>query len=139
MNRFLVFVVITMVLSHDGCFGNEGIAKLQDLSGGDYTDIEIPVKRTSYQLIRSTDAVTLADHANVCYFIHEGGADGHISCRLRFTRSKFNFNPFGLRFGKREESGVKRRAVVGGYIIPYLLQLKDTLTPPCPPETPHRC
>ncbi|KAM4037432.1 uncharacterized protein ACNLHF_016043 [Anomaloglossus baeobatrachus] len=130
MCRLLVFVVVSLALGHDGRSGIDGVARLSD---GDLIDRHFPMKRTSYQLIRSTDAVTLSDHPNVCYFIHDGDAEGQISCRLRFTRSKFNFNPFGLRFGKRQQNGVRKRTEEISYIIPYLLQLKDRLLPPCQP------
>ncbi|XP_073505353.1 uncharacterized protein [Phyllobates terribilis] len=131
MSRFLVFVVVSLALGHDGCSAGDDIARLSDV---DFADSHFPVKRTSYQLIRSTDAVSFSDHPNVCYFIHDGGADGQISCRLRLTRSKFNFNPFGLRFGKRQQNDVRKRTEASGHILPHLLQLRDGLLPPCRPE-----
>ncbi|XP_077117526.1 uncharacterized protein LOC143774109 [Ranitomeya variabilis] len=130
MSRFLVFVVVSLALGHDGCSAGVDIARLSDV---DFADSHFPVKRTSYQLIRSTDALSFSDHPNVCYFIQNGGEDGQISCRLRLTRSKFNFNPFGLRFGKRQQNDVTKRTDASSYIIPYLLQLKDRLLPPCQP------
>ncbi|XP_069617959.1 axoneme-associated protein mst101(2)-like [Ranitomeya imitator] len=136
MSRFLVFVVVSLALGHDGCSAGVDIARLPDV---DFADSHFPVKRTSYQLIRSTDALSFSDHPNVCYFIQNGGEDGQISCRLRLARSKFNFNPFGLRFGKRQQKDATKRRDASSYIIPYLLQLKNGLLPPCRPAPPQRC
>ncbi|OCT56141.1 hypothetical protein XELAEV_18001758mg, partial [Xenopus laevis] len=59
-------------------------------------------KSESYELFSKADALRWPGRSNICYFIRQGRLESQLSCHLRFTRSKFNFNPFGLRFGKRE-------------------------------------
>ncbi|KAM6437818.1 uncharacterized protein PHA67_024416 [Liasis olivaceus] len=61
-------------------------------------------KRNSYYATQDSEDPNVADPTSLCYFIQESETESQISCRLRFTRSRFNFNSFGLRFGKRQES-----------------------------------
>lgn len=53
---------------------------------------------------RQFDEPSSSDDASLCYFFQEKDESSHISCKHRLTRSKFNYNPFGLRFGKRNEA-----------------------------------
>ncbi|XP_073695368.1 kisspeptin 2 [Garra rufa] len=53
---------------------------------------------------RQFDEPSASDDASLCFFFQEKDESSHISCKHRLTRSKFNYNPFGLRFGKRDEA-----------------------------------
>nr|DBA30248.1 TPA: hypothetical protein GDO54_006256 [Pyxicephalus adspersus] len=142
MGRLCVFVLITLAVYQDGCSGNRASAGMEDLSDSEYPENELPMKRNNYPLVRSAESQNWADHPNICYFIHESQSEGQISCRLRFTRSKFNFNPFGLRFGKRDHSGVTAKRIPepsSGHFLHYLLKLKDKQTPPCGLASAERC
>ncbi|XP_018415520.1 PREDICTED: uncharacterized protein LOC108789880 [Nanorana parkeri] len=142
MGRICVFVLITLVVYRDGCSGNRASARMEDHSEFDYPESELPVKRNPYPLVRSAESQNWADHPNICYFIHESQSEGQISCRLRFTRSKFNFNPFGLRFGKRDHSGVVAKRfpeTSSGHFLHDLLKLNDKQTPPCGLASAERC
>ncbi|MGH0192509.1 UNVERIFIED_CONTAM: hypothetical protein FKN15_016756 [Acipenser sinensis] len=84
--------------------------------------------------IRGVEAEHSAEPASLCYFIQESEIESQISCRLRFTRSKFNFNPFGLRYGKRDQGNMKmsQHPVSGSStLLPYLLHLKQTRLAAC--------
>ncbi|XP_040005264.1 kisspeptin 2 [Xiphias gladius] len=50
-----------------------------------------------------------AEDAGLCFALRENEDQRQLLCTDR--RSKFNFNPFGLRFGKRYGGYVYRRAV----------------------------
>lgn len=58
---------------------------------------------------RSAGDLLLADDPNLCFSLRENDDQRQLLCNDR--RSKFNFNPFGLRFGKRFNSYIYRRAV----------------------------
>ncbi|XP_035851981.1 kisspeptin 2 [Sander lucioperca] len=60
-------------------------------------------------LRRRTAGDLLAEDANPCFSLRENEDQRQLLCNDR--RSKFNFNPFGLRFGKRYNGYVYRRAV----------------------------
>ncbi|XP_047245543.1 kisspeptin 2 isoform X2 [Girardinichthys multiradiatus] len=51
----------------------------------------------------------LAEDPNLCLSLKEDEEQRQLLCNDR--RSKFNYNPFGLRFGKRYKNYVFRRAV----------------------------
>lgn len=53
---------------------------------------------------RQFDEPNASDDASLCFFIQEKDESSKISCKHRLARSKFNYNPFGLRFGKRNEA-----------------------------------
>ncbi len=53
---------------------------------------------------RQFDEPSTSNDASLCFFFQEKDESSHISCKQRLTRSKFNYNPFGLRFGKRNEA-----------------------------------
>lgn len=58
---------------------------------------------------RSAEELLLLDDSNPCFSLRENEEQRQLLCHDR--RSKFNFNPFGLRFGKRYNGYVYRRAV----------------------------
>lgn len=58
---------------------------------------------------RSAGDLRLADDPNLCFSLRENDDQRQLLCNDR--RSKFNFNPFGLRFGKRYNGYIYRRAV----------------------------
>nr|XP_046235124.1 kisspeptin 2 isoform X2 [Scatophagus argus]XP_046235125.1 kisspeptin 2 isoform X2 [Scatophagus argus] len=60
-------------------------------------------------LRRSTAGELLAEDPNLCFSLRENEDQWQLLCNDR--RSKFNFNPFGLRFGKRYNGYIYRRAV----------------------------
>lgn len=104
-------------------------------------DAEYPVsdtqaKRNSYQMSQDANSPNSAEQSSLCYFIQESEIESQISCRLRFTRSKFNFNPFGLRFGKRQQGSLasKRDPITLSSIkkLPSLLKFKlNQMVPRC--------
>lgn len=49
----------------------------------------------------------MADDPNLCLSLRENDDQRQLLCNDR--RSKFNFNPFGLRFGRRAHRGAERR------------------------------
>ncbi|KAJ1164906.1 hypothetical protein NDU88_005338 [Pleurodeles waltl] len=133
MTRLLLFFFVGVVLYQNGTFGKAVYGdppptEVQEYSDTDYPDGKTESKRASDQVIRNADSPNSSEHASLCYFVQESEIESQISCRLRFTRSKFNFNPFGLRFGKREPgSPVSKRdpTPVSRIILPYLLALKE--------------
>ncbi|KAM4678024.1 uncharacterized protein O3C94_010032 isoform 1-T2 [Discoglossus pictus] len=145
MTSLLLILLITLAFYQNGTFGtlfdgSQGSTGLENLSDADYPDSEIQVKRNPYPVARNADITNWPEHPNMCYFVHEGQSEGQISCRLRFTRSKFNFNPFGLRFGKRENAIKKRTPIpVPGNLLAYLLHLKDKQMALCDEESGEDC
>nr|XP_014345641.1 PREDICTED: uncharacterized protein LOC106704023 [Latimeria chalumnae] len=130
MTRFLLFFV--MVICQNGAFGKHVYGNLpsnNQLEFSVYPLSEAEAERQSHHMTRDIDAQNSAEHASLCYFVQESEIESQISCRLRFTRSKFNFNPFGLRFGKRGQSSSSNRnpVLVSRKLIPqYLLKLKES-------------
>uniref|UniRef100_A0A4W3J8A0 Uncharacterized protein n=1 Tax=Callorhinchus milii TaxID=7868 RepID=A0A4W3J8A0_CALMI len=84
----------------------------------------------SQPLARNAEAQKPAEQSSMCYFVQESELESQISCKLRFTRSKFNFNPFGLRFGKRQDAASVnwKSLVVNGKRLPYLWKYKQIPT-----------
>lgn len=58
---------------------------------------------------RRSSADFHAEDPNLCLSLREDEEQRQLLCNDR--RSKFNYNPFGLRFGKRYNSFMLRRAV----------------------------
>ncbi|XP_068163669.1 kisspeptin 2 [Antennarius striatus] len=58
--------------------------------------------------LRRTAGEFLVEDPSLCFSLRQN-EDQPLLCHDR--RGKFNFNPFGLRFGKRYDSYVYRRAV----------------------------
>ncbi|XP_047018330.1 kisspeptin 2 isoform X2 [Ictalurus punctatus] len=73
---------------------------------------------------RGVDERSTSEDDRICFLLKDQDSESHISCKHRLTRSKFNYNPFGLRFGKRDgrlkpdRSGTTRR-------LPVLLFLRE--------------
>ncbi|XP_076861541.1 kisspeptin 2 [Brachyhypopomus gauderio] len=59
---------------------------------------------SGYPIMEQRDVHDLdfSEDSSLCFFLREKDAESQISCKPRLTRSKFNYNPFGLRFGKRD-------------------------------------
>ncbi|XP_045898302.1 kisspeptin 2 [Micropterus dolomieu] len=60
-------------------------------------------------LRRRTAEEFLTEDPNLCFSLRENEDQRQLLCNDR--RSKFNFNPFGLRFGKRYNGYIYRRAL----------------------------
>ncbi|XP_034168880.2 kisspeptin 2 [Pangasianodon hypophthalmus] len=73
---------------------------------------------------RGVDERSTSEDDSICFLLKEKDSESHISCKHRLTRSKFNYNPFGLRFGKRDgrlksdRSGMRK-------MLPVLLLLRE--------------
>uniref|UniRef100_A0A3P9P957 Kisspeptin 2 n=1 Tax=Poecilia reticulata TaxID=8081 RepID=A0A3P9P957_POERE len=69
-----------------------------------------PVQKTHATALRRRHAGDfLAEDPNLCLSLRQDEEQQQLLCNDR--RSKFNYNPFGLRFGKRYNNYVFRRAV----------------------------
>ncbi|XP_051547000.1 kisspeptin 2 [Myxocyprinus asiaticus] len=75
---------------------------------------------------RESDDPSTSDDASLCFFIKENDKSSQISCKHRLTRSKFNYNPFGLRFGKRNEAITDRSK--HKHLLPMILYLRKPET-----------
>uniref|UniRef100_K7FS12 Kisspeptin 2 n=1 Tax=Pelodiscus sinensis TaxID=13735 RepID=K7FS12_PELSI len=133
MTRLLLFSLVMMIIYQNGTFGKSVYGDLANPQLVDFSDAEYPLsdtqaKRNSYQASQGMDSPDSAEQSSLCYFIQESERESQISCRLRFARSKFNFNPFGLRFGKRQQGQLasKRHPVTlsGVKMLPSLLKFK---------------
>lgn len=76
----------------------------------------------------------LPDDANLCYLLKEGDEDQRqMICKHRLTRtSKFNFNPFGLRFGKRDKFDPFKANLIRSRtskLLPILLYFREIEVP----------
>lgn len=76
----------------------------------------------------------LPGDANLCYLLKESDEDQrHIICKHRLTRtSKFNFNPFGLRFGKRNIFNTSKANLIRSRtskLLPILLYFREIEVP----------
>ncbi|CAM2097635.1 unnamed protein product [Caretta caretta] len=141
MTRLLLFSFIMVIIYQNGTFGKPVYGDLASTQLVDFSDAEYPVsdtqaKRNSYQMSQDANSPNSAEQSSLCYFIQESKIESQISCRLRFTRSKFNFNPFGLRFGKRQQGSLasKRDPITLSSIkkLPSLLKFKlNQMVPRC--------
>uniref|UniRef100_G1KTI1 Kisspeptin 2 n=1 Tax=Anolis carolinensis TaxID=28377 RepID=G1KTI1_ANOCA len=107
MFRLLLLSFFVVILSPNGTFGKPVYGDFRSILQVAFSDAADPAndlqaKRNSYLNTRESEVLDSEDPSSLCYFIQESETESQISCRLRFTRSKFNFNPFGLRFGKRQ-------------------------------------
>ncbi|XP_072529991.1 kisspeptin 2 [Salminus brasiliensis] len=85
-----------------------------DISAADFS----PSRLRGYPTLEQRDAEDPED-ASLCFFLREKDAESPLSCKHRLNlRSKFNYNPFGLRFGKRASERSRR-----GRLLPVLLLL----------------
>nr|APT42867.1 kisspeptin 2 [Sinocyclocheilus tingi] len=96
-----------------------------------FTDMDtsepVPDSKQDYLSVerRQFDEPSASDDANLCLFFQEKDESRHISCKHRLTRSKFNYNPFGLRFGKRNEAPTDRPK--HEHLLPIMLYLRKPL------------
>ncbi|KAG9280158.1 kisspeptin 2 precursor [Astyanax mexicanus] len=87
-------------------------------------DVFSPLRLRGYSVMEQRDAED-AEDASLCFLLREKDEEKQLSCKHRLNlRSKFNYNPFGLRFGKRgarsKSAGERRRR---GRLLPVLLLL----------------
>ncbi|OCT86003.1 hypothetical protein XELAEV_18019697mg [Xenopus laevis] len=136
MTRAMLLLLLTLLIyrntSAGGTLygGNEEGLELEEIAGPEtnYPEGDSQVKSESYELFPKAGALSWPGRPNICYFIHQGRLESQLSCHLRFTRRKFNFNPFGLRFGKRarDNANAERQILrVSRQLLPHLLKLKD--------------
>ncbi|KAI2665401.1 kisspeptin 2 [Labeo rohita] len=99
-----------------------------------FTDMDttepIPDSKQQYLSMerRQFDEPSASDDASLCFFFQEKDESSHISCKHRLTRSKFNYNPFGLRFGKRNEATTTERdRPKHKHLLPMMLYLRKQL------------
>ncbi|XP_060745794.1 kisspeptin 2 [Tachysurus vachellii] len=71
---------------------------------------------------RDMDERSTSEDDRICFLLKEKDSESHISCKHRLTRSKFNYNPFGLRFGKRDGRLKSHRM---RKILPLLLFVRE--------------
>uniref|UniRef100_A0ACB8FLP1 Uncharacterized protein n=1 Tax=Sphaerodactylus townsendi TaxID=933632 RepID=A0ACB8FLP1_9SAUR len=140
MFRLLLLFFVVTVDQHVA-FGKPLYGDFRSITQVDFSDSAEPAntlqaKRNSYHATQASEILSLADPSSLCFFIQDSDTESQITCRLRFTRSKFNFNPFGLRFGKRQEGIVGSDAELvsqtSGKILQALLKLgPDRMVNPC--------
>uniref|UniRef100_A0A8C1LXZ1 Kisspeptin 2 n=2 Tax=Cyprinus carpio TaxID=7962 RepID=A0A8C1LXZ1_CYPCA len=98
-----------------------------------FTDMDtsepIPDSKQHYLSVerRQFDEPSTSDDASLCFFIQEKDDSSHISCKHRLTRSKFNYNTFGLRFGKRNEATTDTDRPKHKHLLPMMLFLRKQL------------
>lgn len=73
---------------------------------------------------RGVDERSTSEDDKICFLLKEKDSESHISCKHRLTRSKFNYNPFGLRFGKRDERVMSERSG-SRKMLPLLLFVRE--------------
>ncbi|XP_040030538.1 kisspeptin 2 [Gasterosteus aculeatus] len=100
MRLFALVVVCGLMVVNDG--GSVRAAR----PGFDFAQRILPKGSVLSTLTRRTIGAFLADDANPCFSLRENEEQRRLLCNDR--RNQFNFNPFGLRFGKRY---IYRRAV----------------------------
>ncbi|XP_056311043.1 kisspeptin 2 [Danio aesculapii] len=77
---------------------------------------------------RQFEEPSASDDASLCFFIQEKDETSQISCKHRLARSKFNYNPFGLRFGKRNEATTSDSdRLKHKHLLPMMLYLRKQL------------
>ncbi|XP_073337056.1 kisspeptin 2 [Pagrus major] len=103
MRLVALVVVCGLIVGQDG--GSVGAA----LPGSDSAQRTHVTGSVLSALRRSSTGEFLAEDSNPCFSLRENEDQRQLLCNDR--RSKFNFNPFGLRFGKRYNGYIYRRAV----------------------------
>ncbi|KAM8910767.1 kisspeptin 2 [Spinachia spinachia] len=99
--RLLALVVVCGLM-----VGNDGGSKRAALPGFDSAQRILSKGSVLSALTRRTIGGFLADDAIPCFSMRENEEQRRLLCNN--GRNQFNFNPFGLRFGKRY---IYRRAV----------------------------
>ncbi|KAJ7329256.1 hypothetical protein JRQ81_015430 [Phrynocephalus forsythii] len=133
MIRFLIFSFLVVVIDPNGTSGKPVHGDFRSTLQVDFSDAADPfndaqTKRSSYPSAPDPEAPNPSDPSSMCHFTQESESESQITCRLHFTRNKFNFNPFGLRFGKRQEgiwAGERKQASTkSSKILQALLKLE---------------
>ncbi|XP_078232580.1 uncharacterized protein LOC144583170 [Pogona vitticeps] len=109
MSRFWVFSFLVVIISPSGTSGKPVHGDFRSILQIDFTDAadlanNLEAKRSSYPNAHDPEGPNPTDPSSTCHFIQESQTESQLTCRLHFPRNKFNFNPFGLRFGKRQGS-----------------------------------
>ncbi|XP_072233230.1 kisspeptin 2 isoform X1 [Leuresthes tenuis] len=102
MRILLLVVVSALIGAQDG--ESEGAAL-----PGPASDQETRATAAVLSALRRTAGDFTAGDPSLCFSARESDDQRQLLCNDR--RSKFNYNPFGLRFGKRYNSYLYRRAV----------------------------
>uniref|UniRef100_A0A671MVA0 Kisspeptin 2 n=1 Tax=Sinocyclocheilus anshuiensis TaxID=1608454 RepID=A0A671MVA0_9TELE len=95
-----------------------------------FTDMDtselIPDSKQHYLSMerRQFDEPSTSDDASLCFFFQGKHDSSHIFCKHRLPRSKFNYNPFGLRFGKRNEATTDTDRPKHKHLLPMMLHLR---------------
>ncbi|XP_036374366.1 kisspeptin 2 [Megalops cyprinoides] len=132
MSTFALLLAAAMVCHH-GTMGRSphGIppAERTDISGSVHPERELDGVRGHSKETRDVKGPNSSDQPNLCFFLKDSEIE---SCRLRFARNKFNINPFGLRFGKRDwsnQSEAKNTRPTTSKLLPYLMYLREPEVP----------
>ncbi|XP_064877277.1 kisspeptin 2 [Oncorhynchus nerka] len=130
--RMLAFFLVCAIIRQYGTWGTP-------TPGFGWTDIpgHTPAKaQEGHSVVMRSKVVSpnLPDDANLCYLLKEGDEDQQqIICKHRLTRtSKFNFNPFGLRFGKRDKFNPSKASLIRSStskLLPILLYFRELEIP----------
>ncbi|CAB1333801.1 unnamed protein product [Coregonus sp. 'balchen'] len=130
--RMLAFFLVCAIIRQYGTLGTP-------MHGFGRTDIpgHTPAKvQEGHSVVMRSKAVSpnLPEDANICYLLKEGDEDQRqMICKHRLTRtSKFNFNPFGLRFGKRDKFNPSKANLIRSRtskLLPILLYLRELEVP----------
>ncbi|KAG5267497.1 hypothetical protein AALO_G00222400 [Alosa alosa] len=125
--RMHVLLLVSAIICQYGATGT----LMQDYEDPEFTTstqepAPFKVRRYAGVTRRQTDSSEASEDEALCLLSRERDALIHLSCKQRLTRSNFNINPFGLRFGKRQNllntPTVKSEP---RKLLPILLYLRD--------------
>ncbi|CDQ64438.1 kisspeptin 2 precursor [Oncorhynchus mykiss] len=128
--RMLAFFLVCAITRQYGTWGTP-------THGFGWTDIpgQTPAKvQVGHSVVRRSEIVSpnLPGDANLCYLLKDEDQQQMI-CKHRLTRtSKFNVNPFGLRFGKRDKFDPSKASLIRSRtskLLPILLYLRELEVP----------
>ncbi|KAM6984779.1 kisspeptin 2 [Aplochiton taeniatus] len=117
--RILALVLVCAVTRQYGTLG----ASLTGFGSSEWSDTEE---------ISEVEKRQETEDLNLCLFLRENEDQQQLICNDRLTRSKFNYNPFGLRFGKRSKaypSNVDSTRSRTSKLLPILLYLRELEQP----------
>ncbi|XP_034146014.1 kisspeptin 2 [Esox lucius] len=129
--RMLAFILLFAIIPQNGTSGTQGLGRISQ-----WTDIpgHFPaMSKVGHSLKRNeVFGPNIPDDA-LCYLLKENEEPRQLICKHLLTRtSKFNFNPFGLRFGKRANgypSKVNLTRSKTSKLLPILLYLREVQAP----------
>lgn len=110
--RLLALVVVCgLMVGEDALQGLDSAQRtpLTSSSGGLHDVPLFSSDSVLHALGRRSTGEFVEEDPSTCFSLRENEEQRQLLCNDR--RSKFNFNPFGLRFGKRFNSYIYRRAV----------------------------